>query len=95
MLWIEAHSSSILRRLSTSYASVRPRDTALPNSDAVEYAVEAAVGYVDEVTGLEHDEWEEPTVAAVLAMSGVTGHCVEDDDDEQEEGVGVAAGNTT
>lgn len=53
---------------------------------------------MEEVTGLEQEDWDEPTVAAVLATSGVAGHWVDDEDEEDEgdddECTGVdAAGN--
>lgn len=112
---MEAHSSSILSRLPTSYAS--PCRPVRADAGAASGLLTTAVGVpppyggaaaVEDgamapnapgAAGLEHEDCDEPTVAAVLATSGVPGQWVdeEEEDDEDEEdsdgGAGVEDAN--
>lgn len=97
---MEAHSSSILSRLPTSYASPGLPVRVVGAASDLLTAAGAPYGCVAEeddgpmapkapgAAGLEHEDCDEPTVAAVLATSGVPGQWVDEDeetDDEEEE----------
>lgn len=96
---MDAHCSSILSKLPTSYASpglpdraargsVASGRLAVPPYGGGAVAEDGATGPPPKApgaVGLEHEDCDEPAVAAVLATSGVAGHWVDEDDDEEED----------